>query len=113
MIYVNDIIKKLEAAEPVNDDYEDLNAPWNIIQSIIDDLPNVWKDDLDWTEVEAATNGDELLFKYEADCERVADAIDDYVFGYGESHTGYYDPYEDAKSGETDANTGWYYIDFD
>lgn len=61
MLYVEDIINKLKNG--TSNDYDDLNAPW--------------KDDLDWTEVEAATNGDELPFKYEYD-----------------------DPYEDAISGE-------------
>lgn len=113
MICAQDIIRKMLTGEPVNKYYNDLNEPWNVIQSVIDVLPNVLKDDIDWTEIEIATNGDVFLLRYGADCERFADALDEHVFGSKECHTGYYDPFEDAQGGETDELTGWYYIDWD
>lgn len=119
MVYVEDLINELKQMSPVVDLSEDvdldyaMNPAWEIIQNIIDRVPNIYKDDMEWLDVEIATNGDELLFHYETDCERFADVLDDYVFGFVECHTGYYDPEEDEKSGETDENTGWYYIDWD
>lgn len=61
------------------------------------------------------TNGSEILCPTETECEIVADFLEDLFAGYGEikMHTGYYDPDEDRRSGETDDNTGFYYIDFD
>lgn len=98
-------------------DYEDEDYPlekaWEFIQGLIDKLPNVWQHDVDWTEIKVATNGDELLFKYESDCEYVADLLDWCLFDSDECHTGYYDPEEDERDNCVDANTGWYYIDWD
>lgn len=118
MITVEELLKEINQMNPVEFTDEDYfsNKPdpvWNVIQSIIDRVPNIYKDDLEWLDVEIATNEDELLFHYETDCERFADALDEHVFGSRECHTGYYDPYEDARSGETDENTGWYYINWD
>ena len=114
MVYVNDLIKELKQMKPIShDEWDGFKPAWDIIQSIIERVPNVYKDDLEWLDVEIATNGDEFLFRHEIDCERFADELDAHVFGYTECHTGYYDPYEDALNGETDENTGWYYIDFD
>ena len=97
-----------------DDDYDEAMASvWNFIQSLIDRLPNVWKHDIDWTEVEVATNGYELLFKYEGDCEDVASLLDFYVFGSNESHTGEYNREDDERCDCVDANTGWFYIDWD
>lgn len=60
--------------------------------------------------------GDELMCKTEA----IADAMCDLLFqlyaAQGEEvvfHTGYYDPAEDARSGEEDRCTGWWYVDCD
>lgn len=115
---IEDFIRELSEINPVDFTVEmyfngEPDPAWDIIQKIIDQLPNVFKDNLEWMDVEIATNGDELLFKYESDCERFADVLDDHVFGTTECHTGYYDPYEDYRSGEYDANSGWYYIDWD
>lgn len=97
-------------------DYEDEDYPlekaWEFIQGLIDKLPNVWQHDVDWAEIKVATNGDELLFKYESDCEYVADLLDWYLFDGDECYTGYYDPEEDERDNYVDANTGWYYIDW-
>lgn len=117
-VCVGDLIEELELMKPVyltEEQYFD-NVPdpaWNVIQNIFDRIPNIYEDDMEWLDVEIATNGDELLFKHENDCERFADVLDEHVFGYTECHIGYYDPKEDERSGEVDGNTGWYYIDFD
>ena len=58
------------------------------------------------------TDGVEILCRTEDICERIADALDS-ISGEPESHTGYYDPVDDARSGEVDDHTGWYYIDYD
>lgn len=61
------------------------------------------------------TDGTEILCPSEIECESVASFLRDILseFGNIDVHTGYYDPYEDAQSGEQDDLTGFYYIDFD
>lgn len=61
---------------------------------------------------EVWTDGTEILCADEATAERIADMLDA-IAGSPESHTGYYDPFEDAQSGEVDDRTGWWYVDFD
>lgn len=68
----------------------------------------------DYSDGEVWGNGDELMCKTEA----IADAMCDLLFqlyaAQGEEvvfHTGYYDPAEDARSGEEDRCTGWWYVD--
>ena len=70
----------------------------------------------DYSDGEVWGNGDELMCKTEA----IADAMCDLLFQLyatqGEEvvfHTGYYDPVEDARSGEEDRCTGWWYVDCD
>lgn len=63
-------------------------------------IPDVW------------TDGTEILCRDEELAEMIANALDA-ISGEHESHTGYYDPFEDAQSGETDDHTGWWYVDFD
>lgn len=70
----------------------------------------------DYSDGEVWGNGDELMCKTEA----IADAMCDLLFqlyaAQGEEvvfHTGYYDPVEDARSGEEDRCTGWWYVDCD
>ena len=70
----------------------------------------------DYSDGEVWGNGDELMCKTEA----IADAMCDLLFqlyaAQGEEvvfHTGYYDPIEDARSGEEDRCTGWWYVDCD
>ena len=98
-------------------DYENEDYPferaWEFIQGLIGKVPNVWEHDVEWLEITVATNGDELLFRYEKDCEYVADLLDYYLFESPECHTGYYDPEDDERDNCVDANTGWYYIDWD
>ena len=107
-----EIVENSPEPDHENEDYP-FERAWEFIQGLIDKLPNVWKHDVDWAEIEVATNGDELLFRFESDCEYVADLLDYYLFECNECHTGYYDPEEDKRDNCVDANTGWYYIDWD
>lgn len=62
------------------------------------------------------SNGYEILCPSETDCEIVASFLEDVFREWDVSvsvHTGYYDPDEDARSGEQDDNTGFWYIDID
>lgn len=96
---------------------EPCEKAWNkaiaFINSVFNNLPNVKKHDIEWMDIEVSTNGDEFLFRYENDCENVADLLDQYLFKYSECHTGYYNPEEDKRSNCEDSNTGWYYINWD
>jgi len=61
---------------------------------------------------EVIDDGDQLLCSTETVADLVANYIDE-LCGDRVSHTGYYDPEEDERSGEVDDHTGWYYVDFD
>ena len=53
------------------------------------------------------TNGDDIL----CDSETVANSIADFLDSIGfEAVTGYFDHEEDTRSNETDACTGYYYV---
>lgn len=54
-------------------------------------------------------NGDEILCETEQTAETIADFFDA-IYGFPTVNTGYYDPEEDARNGETDASTGYYYV---
>lgn len=77
-----------------------------ISECIPHDVPD--KDDvLIWTD------GDEILCKTEWLAEALADIIDK-LAGDSVTHTGYYDPEEDAKEPYGPfKTTGWHYISFD
>lgn len=114
---LDDLGKEIRTNSPdIDFEKEDPDYPyekaWVFIQKLMDKLPNIYKHDVEWLEVEVATNGDEFLFKYEAWCEHIADLFDKYVFKGEESHTGYYDPEEDKRDDCVDELTGWYYLDF-
>ncbi len=57
-------------------------------------------------------DGNEILCRNEDEADAVANFIDS-IIGDSCTHTGYYDPAEDERSGEVDAHTGYYYVDFD
>ena len=57
-------------------------------------------------------DGSEILCRNEDEADAVANFIDA-IIGDSVTHTGYYDPAEDERSGEVDDHTGYYYIDFD
>lgn len=67
-------------------------------------------DALRYTGVEIWADDSEILI----DKEDAAEAIADFLTALGlDVHTGYYDPEEDERSGETDDHTGYWYIDLD
>lgn len=84
----------------------------NMWSSIIDMLPNeprsydVMDDPGFWT------NGDSILCPSETEMNFVYEFLNDLFSRFGECTivTGYYDPFEDAKSGESDECTGFYYV---
>ena len=61
------------------------------------------------------TDGTQVLCPSETDAEIVAEFIRDVLSEYEniDVHTGYYDPFEDARNGEQDEHTGFWYVDFD
>lgn len=86
-----------------------------LLESILKDLPHqprsadVNDDPGFWTD------GEEILCPSEAECEIVADFLEDMFREVYDTdvHTGYYDPDEDDRNGERDDHTGFYYIGFD
>lgn len=52
-------------------------------------------------------DGDQFLCRTEAQADGVADWMD--IIAGVETATGYYDPEEDERNGETNRYTGWYY----
>ena len=63
-------------------------------------IPDVW------------TDGTEILCRTEDIADAIANVLD-VITGCPMSHVGFYDPFDDAQSGETDDHTGWWYVDFD
>lgn len=103
---------KTEKLGDVKDTLLDIAADGKITE---DEKPAL-QEVLAYSDGEVWGNGDELMCKTEA----VADAMCDLLFqlyaAQGEEvvfHTGYYDPTEDARSGEEDRCTGWWYVDCD
>lgn len=56
-----------------------------------------------------ATDNDEILCENEQIAENIADLFDA-MYGEPTVNTGYYDPEEDGKNGETDKRTGYWYV---
>lgn len=54
------------------------------------------------------SDADEILCNTEAKADAIADLLE--ALGYDCVVTGYYDPIEDERSGETDKYTGWCYV---
>lgn len=82
----------------------------NWIDSFVEALP-------DYSDGNIWTDGDrEILVRTESAAEAVADLIELLYRAQGDDisiNTGYYDPEEDRKNGETDQYTGWWYINID
>lgn len=57
----------------------------------------------------AWTDGEQILVDNEGAANNIADFLE--ILGFDTVVTGYYDPKDDAASGEVDDHTGWYYID--
>lgn len=61
-------------------------------------------------------NGDEIMCRSCDAANAIANMIESLYRSQGEEivvKTGYYDPEEDARNGETDRCTGWWYVDID
>lgn len=56
-----------------------------------------------------------ILCSCETESSIIADFLEDMLRETSDLdvHTGYFDPDEDARSGEQDDYTGFYYVDFD
>lgn len=57
--------------------------------------------------------GDEIMCRSEDAANALADLIESLYCSQGKEvvvNTGYYDPKDDAKNGETDCCTGWWYV---
>ena len=107
-----EIVERSPAPNMDNEDYP-FEKAWEFIEMIIGKLPNIYKHDVEWLDIEIATDGWILLFKFEKDCEEIAGLLNHHLFQSKECLTGYYDPREDERDDCVDEYTGWYYIDFD
>lgn len=59
------------------------------------------------------SDGDEILCRTESAADALADMFEQMYRSSGEDvlvNTGYYDPEDDKRSGETDRYTGWWYV---
>lgn len=68
----------------------------------------------DYSEGDVWGTGDEILCRTESAADAIADLIESLYRADDEDIlvcTGYYDPDEDARNGETDRFTGWWYVD--
>ena len=67
----------------------------------------------DYSQGEIWSSGDEILCKAEETADALADMFESLYRSQDEEilvNTGYYDPIEDERSGETDRYTGWWYV---
>ncbi len=85
--------------EPETMSLEDLVS--ELIKWLPKDEHRIWSPD-----------GDKILCETEQLAEDIADFIDA-LYGTPVANTGYYAPEEDARNGETDQQTGWYYVTID
>lgn len=84
-------------------------AAFNLLCERLQESPQkVWNQSIPCPLIEAGS--DTIYCKNELVIETIAE-----IFGVlgCDVHTGYYDPEEDARSGETDERTGCYYVDID
>jgi len=90
------------------------NEQNEIVEKIINMLPQVPRSYDTSDDPGFWTDGTEILCPSEMECEIIANFLRDILneFGTMDINTGFYDPYEDAKNGEQDDRTGFYYIDF-
>lgn len=70
----------------------------------------------DYSEGDVWGVGDEILCRTESAADAIADLLESLYRADGEEalvRTGYYDPVEDERNGETDRFTGWWYVNVD
>lgn len=65
----------------------------------------------DYTKNHIWHDGSEILCDTEERAEAIADFFE--ALGFGDVHTGYFDPEEDERNGEVDSHTAWYYVAWD
>ena len=82
----------------LHDDLEIGKAIAAIAHALPDEPSRIWSKD-----------GDEILCENEQIAEHLADLFDA-MYGEPTVNTGYYDPEEDERSGETDDRTGYWYV---
>ena len=84
-----------------------------IITNITDLLPCIYDsevtDDYKFKHFLTDPDGTEILSANENEIDTLANLFDQ-LYGEGTCNTGYYDPEEDERNGETDAYTGLYYV---
>lgn len=106
--WVDGVIEELEEDEP-DDDFDPFAERFDAVENLLSYLPSkpsgaMWHDY--WYD------GENILCRTEEQSETIAYFLDE-VIGDSVTHTGYYDPKEDERSGEVDDHTGYYYVDFD
>ena len=82
----------------------------NWFNIIADRLPDYSDEDV-W-----CNNGDEIMCRSSDAADAIADLIESLYRSQDETVTivtGYYDPEEDERNGETDRCTGWWYVNMD
>lgn len=70
----------------------------------------------DYAEGDIWSTGDEILCKTKSAADAIADMFEKLYKSQGGTvvvNTGYYDPEEDIRNGETDRFTGWWYVNID
>ena len=87
------------------------NSPSDLIEEFMWELPDSPPAKRLEDECPLWVAGDTIMCRTEWLAWTVAKIIDR-MCGDQVSHTGYYDPDEDERGGETDRMTGWYYVDF-
>lgn len=68
----------------------------------------------DYSDGDVWSTKDEILCKTESAADALADLLRQLYRSQGEDvmiSTGFYDPEEDARNGEQDRFTGWWYVD--
>ena len=84
-----------------------------IVKAITDMLPTIYDscvtDEYKATHFVTDPDRTEILSSDESEVEALANLFDQ-LYGEGTCNTGYYDPVEDGRNGETDAYTGLYYV---
>lgn len=74
--------------------------------------PEIEIDGVSKVREEVWTDGTEIMCAYESTAEFIANILEA-ISGEKEAHTGYYDPFDDARDGCVDNHTGFYYVDYD
>ena len=89
----------------MDDDMDRIEKVNKIVDAIMEILPREPGHNRFWC------NGEEILVDTEVEAEYLADFFNQ-LYGEGTVNTGYYDPVEDERNGETDKYTGYYYVSF-